>query len=84
VHTSASDHAIWGVLVQDKHPIAFELKAGNGRTQRCGTVFMIREVLHVLDNVQHYWLGTTLTVVTDNVANTDSKASTLTGVPLRV
>ncbi|KAG8374924.1 hypothetical protein BUALT_Bualt10G0046200 [Buddleja alternifolia] len=71
VQTDASDRAIGGVLVQDKHPIAFESRRLKDAKMRYSTHEKeMTGVIHCLDAWKHYLLGTKFTVVTDNVANT--------------
>ncbi|KAG8376249.1 hypothetical protein BUALT_Bualt09G0043400 [Buddleja alternifolia] len=71
VQTDASDRAIGGVLVQDKHPIAFESRKLKDAEMRYSTHEKeMTGVIHCLDAWKHYLLGTKFTVVTDNVANT--------------
>ncbi|CAA0822376.1 Uncharacterized mitochondrial protein AtMg00860 [Striga hermonthica] len=71
VKIDASDSAIGGVLVQDKHPIAFEShKLKDAETQYSTHEKEMTDVIHCLEIWRHYLLGTRFTVVTDNVANT--------------
>ncbi|KAG8368002.1 hypothetical protein BUALT_Bualt16G0131300 [Buddleja alternifolia] len=71
VQTDASDRAIGGVLVQDKHPIAFESRKLKNAEMRYSTHEKeMTGVIHCLDAWKHYLLGTKFNVVTDNVANT--------------
>uniref|UniRef100_A0A1S4CL82 Reverse transcriptase/retrotransposon-derived protein RNase H-like domain-containing protein n=1 Tax=Nicotiana tabacum TaxID=4097 RepID=A0A1S4CL82_TOBAC len=69
VHTDASDFAIGGVLMQDKHPIAFESRKLN-ETERCYTVQEkeMTAIVHCLRTWRHYQLGSRFVVKTDNVA----------------
>ncbi|XP_070020233.1 uncharacterized protein [Nicotiana sylvestris] len=69
VHTDASDFAIGGVLIQDKHPIAFESRKLNETEQR----YTVQEkemttIVHCLRTWRHYLLGSRFVVKTDNVA----------------
>lgn len=71
VHTDASDRAIGGVLVQGKHPVAYESR----KLKECEQRYTTHEkemtaVVHCLQLWRHYLLGTKFVVVTDNVANT--------------
>ncbi|KAL0423509.1 UNVERIFIED_CONTAM: RNA-directed DNA polymerase [Sesamum radiatum] len=71
VQVNASDWALGGVLVQDKHPVAFEsrkLKDAELWYNTYEKEMMV--VVHCLEAWRHYLLGTKFTVVTDNVANT--------------
>ncbi|XP_044510183.1 uncharacterized protein LOC123228802 [Mangifera indica] len=71
VHTDASDRALRGVLVQEKHPIAFESRKLKDAEQRYSAHEKeMTAVIHCLETWRHYLLGTKFTVVTDNVANT--------------
>ena len=59
------------VLVQERHPVAFENRKLNNVEQRCSThekEMMV--VIHCLQQWRHYLLGSIFTVVTNNVANT--------------
>nr|XP_016508684.1 PREDICTED: uncharacterized protein LOC107826238 [Nicotiana tabacum] len=69
VHTDASDFAIGGVLMQDKHPIAFESRKLN-ETKQHYTVQKkeITAIVHCLRTWRHYLLGLRFVVKTDNVA----------------
>ncbi|MCF8701922.1 retroviral-like aspartic protease family protein, partial [Corynebacterium sp. MC-10] len=69
VHTDASDFAIGGVLMQDKHPIAFESRKLN-ETERRYTVQEkeMTAIVHCLRTWRHYLLGSKFIVQTDNVA----------------
>ncbi|XP_057770708.1 uncharacterized protein LOC130990498 [Salvia miltiorrhiza] len=71
VQVDASDRAIRGVLVQNKHPLAYESR----KLKDCEYRYSTHEkemtaVIHCLEVWKHYLLGTKFTVVTDNVANT--------------
>ena len=71
VQIDASNRALGGVLVQEGHPMAFESRKLNNAEQRYYThkkEMMI--VVHCLQQLRHYLLGSIFTVVTDNVANT--------------
>ncbi|KAL0463380.1 UNVERIFIED_CONTAM: Retrovirus-related Pol polyprotein from transposon.6 [Sesamum latifolium] len=71
VQVDASDRALGGVLVQDKHPVAFESRKLKDAKLRYNTHEKeMTVVVHCLDAWRHYLLGTKFTVVTDNVANT--------------
>lgn len=71
VHTDASDFAIGGALMQEGHPIAFEIRKLNDAErwysahERKMTV-----VVHCLRTWRHYVLGAHFVVKTDNVATT--------------
>ncbi|KAK4381990.1 Transposon Ty3-I Gag-Pol polyprotein [Sesamum angolense] len=70
VQVNASDRALGGVLVQDKHPVVFESR----KLKDAELPYNIHEkeikaVIHCLEAWRHYLLGTKFTVVTDNVAN---------------
>ncbi|RVW46128.1 Retrovirus-related Pol polyprotein from transposon 17.6 [Vitis vinifera] len=69
VHTDASDFAIGGVLMQDRHPIAFESRKLNDTERR----YTVQEkemtaIVHGLRTWRHYLLGSHFLVKTDNVA----------------
>lgn len=71
VYTDASDRALGGVLVQERHPIAFEsrkLKDAEVRYSTCEKEMMA--VVHCLEIWRHYLLDTKFVVIIDNVANT--------------
>lgn len=71
VHTDASDRAIGGVLMQGKHPVAFESRKLKDCEQRYTTHEKeMTAVVHCLVVWRHYLLGSKFTIVTDNVANT--------------
>lgn len=71
VHTDASDRALGGVLVQDVPPVAFESRKLKEEEQRYSTHEKeMTAVVHCLFTWKHSLLGTRVTVVTDNVANT--------------
>lgn len=71
MHTDASDRAIGGVLIQNKHPVAYESRKLKDCEQRYTTHEKeMTAVVHCLQTWRHYLLGTKFTVVTDNVANT--------------
>lgn len=69
VHTDASDFAIGGVLMQARHPIAFESRKLS-ETERRYTVQEkeMTAVVHCLRVWRHYLLGAHFLVLTDNVA----------------
>lgn len=69
VHTDASDFAIGGVLMQGKHPLAFESRKLN-ETERRYTVQEkeMTAIIHCLRIWRHYLLGSKFIVLTDNVA----------------
>ena len=71
VHTDAFDKAIGGVLVQEKHHVAYESKKLKEVEQKCSTheKEMIA-VVHCLLAWRVYLLGPKFVVRTDNVANT--------------
>ncbi|CAA0814075.1 Unknown protein [Striga hermonthica] len=65
------DRTIGGVLVQDKHPIAFESrKLKDAETRYSTHEKKMTTLIHCLEMWRHYLLETRFTVVTDNVANT--------------
>ncbi|RVW74337.1 Retrovirus-related Pol polyprotein from transposon 17.6 [Vitis vinifera] len=69
VHTDASDFVIGGVLMQDRHPIAFESRKLNDTERR----YTVQEkemtaIIHCLRTWRHYLLGSHFIVKTDNVA----------------
>ena len=69
VHTDASDFAIGGVLMQERHPIAFESRKLNDTERR----YTVQEkemtaIVHCLRTWRHYLLGSHFIVKTDNVA----------------
>ncbi|KAK3005507.1 hypothetical protein RJ639_016066 [Escallonia herrerae] len=69
VQTNASDFAIEEVLMQERHPIAFESRKLND-TERKYTVQekeMIA-VIHCLCTWRHYLLGSRFLIKTDNIA----------------
>ncbi|XP_054800138.1 uncharacterized protein LOC129304486 [Prosopis cineraria] len=69
VHTDASDFAIGGVLMQERHPIAYESRKLND-TERHYTVQEkeMFAIIHCLRTWRHYLLGSKFTIMTDNVA----------------
>ena len=69
VHTDASDFAIGGVIMQDRHSIAFESHKLNDTERR----YTVQEkemvaIIHYLHTWRHYLLGSHFIVKTDNVA----------------
>ena len=69
VHTNASDFAIGGVLMQEKRPIAFEIRKLNDTERR----YTVQEkemttIIHCLRTWRHYLLGSHFIVKTNNVA----------------
>ncbi|KAK4380988.1 RNA-directed DNA polymerase [Sesamum angolense] len=71
VQVDASDRALGGVLVQDKHPVAFESRKLKDAELRYNTHEKeMTAVIYCLEAWRHYLLGTKFTIVTDNVANT--------------
>ncbi|RVW44493.1 Retrovirus-related Pol polyprotein from transposon 17.6 [Vitis vinifera] len=69
VHIDASDFAIGGVLMQERHPIAFESRKLNDTEKR----YTVQEkemtaIVHFLRTWRHYLLGSHFIVKTDNVA----------------
>ena len=69
VHTDASDFAIGGVLMQERHLIAFESHKLNDTERR----YTVQEeemtaIVHCLRTWRHYILGSHFIVKTDNVA----------------
>ena len=71
VYIDASDKVISGVLVQEKHPVAYESRKLNEEEQKCSTheKEMIA-VVHCLLVWRVYLLGPKFMVWTDNVTNT--------------
>ena len=69
VHTDASDFAIGGVLIQDRHPTVFKSHKLND-TERCYTVQEkeMTAIVHCLRTWRHYLLGPHFIVKIDNVA----------------
>ncbi|CAH9095580.1 unnamed protein product [Cuscuta europaea] len=69
VQIDASDFAIGGVLMQERHPIAFESRKLN-ETERRYTVQEkeMTAVVHCLRVWRHYLLGAKFIIKTDNVA----------------
>ena len=71
VYTDALEKAIGGVLVQEDHPIVFEIQKLRDAEQ---CYLMHNEemvvVVHCLETWLHYLLGPRLMVVTNNMANT--------------
>lgn len=68
VHTDASDFAIGGMLMQDRHPIAYESPKLNDLERR----YTVQEkemtvIIHCLRTWQHYLLGSEFVIMTDNV-----------------
>ncbi|KAK4381994.1 Retrovirus-related Pol polyprotein from transposon.6 [Sesamum angolense] len=71
MQVDASDRALGGMLVQDKHHVAFESHKLKDAELRYNTHEKeMTAVIHCLKVWRHYLLGTKFTVVTDNVANT--------------
>ena len=71
LQTNASERALGGVLVQKGHPVAFEIRKLNNAEQRYSThEKQMIAMVHCLQQWRHYLLGSILTVVIDNVANT--------------
>lgn len=69
VHTVASDFAIRGILMQERHPIAYESKKLNDVERK----YTVQEkemtvMVHCLKTWRHYLLGSRFVVKTDNVA----------------
>ena len=69
VHTDASNFAIGVVLMQDRHPIAFESRKLNDIERR----YTVQEnemttIVHCLRTWRHYLLGSYFIVNTDNIA----------------
>nr|GEW43303.1 hypothetical protein [Tanacetum cinerariifolium] len=69
LHTDASDFAIGGVLMQDRHPIAFESRKLNETERK----YMVQEkemttVVHCLRIWRHYLFGLKFVIKTDNIA----------------
>ena len=70
VHTDASDRALQSVMVQERHPVAFESQKLDATEQRFTHEKEMNVVIHCLETWKHYLMRTRFTVVTDNVANT--------------
>lgn len=69
VHTYSFDFAIGGVLIQGKHPIAFESwKLNNTERQYTVQKKEMTAVVHHLRIWRHYLLGFKFVVKKDNVA----------------
>ena len=69
IHIDASKFIIKGVLMQDKHPIAFKSHKLNDIER----LYIVQEkemtaIVHCLRTWRHYLLGSHLIVKTDNVA----------------
>ena len=70
VQTDASDRALGGLLVQERHFVACESRKLNNAEQRYSTHEKeMTVVVHCLQQWKHYLLGSIFTVVTDNVVN---------------
>ncbi|RVW96752.1 Retrovirus-related Pol polyprotein from transposon 297 [Vitis vinifera] len=89
----ALDFAIGGVLMQDRHPIAFESRKLNDTERR----YTVQEkemtaIIHCLRTWRHYLLGSHFIVKTDNVATRyfqtqkklSPKASSVARLPGRI
>nr|GEU98208.1 hypothetical protein CTI12_AA187700 [Tanacetum cinerariifolium] len=68
LHTDAYDFAIGGVLMQDEHPIAFEIRKLNEAERK----YTVQEkemtaVIHCLRIWRHYLLGSRFVIKTDNI-----------------
>lgn len=71
IQVDASDKAIGGALVQDKHPVAFESqKLKDAKTRYSMHEKEMTAVIHYLSTWRYYLLRTKFVVITDNVANT--------------
>ncbi|KAK4380946.1 Retrovirus-related Pol polyprotein from transposon gypsy [Sesamum angolense] len=71
VQVDASNWAVGGMLVQDKHPVAFESrKLKDAELQYRTHEKKMTVVIHCLEAWRYYLLGTKFIIVTDNVANT--------------
>ena len=71
VHTDISDKAIGGVLVQEKHLVAYESRKLNEAKQKClAHKKEMIAVVHCLLTWRVYLLSPKFVVRTDNVANT--------------
>ncbi|EHA8591487.1 hypothetical protein COCNU_scaffold061348G000010 [Cocos nucifera] len=69
VHTDASNFAIGGVLMQERHPVVYESRKLNDI--ECRYTIHKKEmtaVVHCLRIWRHYLLGSKFVVCTDNVA----------------
>ena len=69
VHTDALDFATGGVLMQERHPIAFESRKLNDMERH----YTVQEkemttIVHCLRTWRHYLLGSHFIVKNDNVA----------------
>ena len=69
IHMDASDFAIGGVLMQERHPIAFESRLLNEAEQR----YTVQEkemtaIVHCIRTWRHYLLGSKFMVKTENIA----------------
>ncbi|GKD07985.1 putative nucleotidyltransferase, ribonuclease H [Tanacetum coccineum] len=69
LHTDALDFAIRGVLMQDRHPIAFESQKLNETEKK----YIVQEkemtaVIHCLRIWRHFLLGLRFVIKTDNIA----------------
>ena len=69
IHTNASDFAIGGVLMHDRHPITFESRKLN-EAKRWYTMQKkeITTIVHCLRMWRHYLIGSKFVVKTNNVA----------------
>ncbi|WCJ29454.1 Transposon Tf2-6 polyprotein [Euphorbia peplus] len=69
IQTDASNFALGGVIMQDRHPIAFESRKLNQAEQRYTTHEKeLLAVVHCLRAWRHYLLGSKFVVKTDNTA----------------
>ncbi|KAK3008914.1 hypothetical protein RJ639_013344 [Escallonia herrerae] len=76
LQTDASDFAIGGVLMQERHPIAFESRKLNDTEWR----YTVQDkemivVVHFLRTWRHYLLGSWSLIKTDNIATFNLKGS---------
>ncbi|GJV01079.1 reverse transcriptase [Tanacetum coccineum] len=69
LHMDASDFAIGGVLMQDRHPIVIENRKLNEMEMKCTVQENeMTAVVHCLRIWRHYLLGSRFVIKTDNIA----------------